>query len=308
MHKCYIYFVSSLYKLQKSKDLDSNPDFNYYKDEIFRGKSKMHHNQDLELAVIKEINTWEIQMIDKDHLNITQSLLYDFGIRVARELYTEAQNILYAQETLTGIDFITLSFREATKEFTREYLSSQLKRNNLNSLNTAKASGLTYNKFRYQLTKFGISIKKIKKSSQEINYEPTLSNTFNPVKTVDEIINSYKRFNKKCLNSLVSYNKKEVANKLLEIVKNHNSDFNQNFNYNEFNQNHIDGLYFQNDYLDLNLKDANKKFKKDYFRHITKKHYNLNLKLETEAQSAKYNLGEIYPLSQELKLKCVLTE
>ena len=268
----------------------------------------MHHNQDLELAVIKEINTWKIQMIDKDYLNIVQSLLYDFGIRVARELYTEIQKIPYVEDILTGIDFITLSFREATKEFTREYLSSQLKKNNFNSLNTAKASGLTYNNFKYQLTKFEISIKKIKKSSQEINYEPTLSNIFNPVKTVDEVINSYKRFHKECLNSFISSNKKKVANKLLEIAKNHTSDFNQNFDYNEFNQNHIDGLYFQNDYLDLNLKDANKKFKKDYFRHITEKHYNLNLKLETEAQSAKYNQAEIYPLSQELKLKCVLIE
>ncbi|MCK5025276.1 MAG: hypothetical protein KAS15_01700, partial [Nanoarchaeota archaeon] len=118
----------------------------------------MHHNQDLELAVIKEINTWKIQMIDKDYLNIVQSLLYDFGIRVARELYTEIQKIPSVEDILTGIDFITLSFREATKEFIREYLSSQLKKNNFNSLNTAKASGLTYNNFKYQLTKFEISI------------------------------------------------------------------------------------------------------------------------------------------------------
>lgn len=271
----------------------------------------MHHNQDLELAVIKEISTWKIQMIDEDYLNIAQSLLYDFGIRVARKLYTEAQNFLYEQETLTGIDFITLSFREATKEFTREYLSSQLKRNNLNSLNTAKASGLTYNNFRYQLTKFEISIKKIKKSSQKRNYDLTLSNIFNPVKTVDEIMNSYKRFHKKCLKSLVSYNKENIANKLLEIAEKQTSDFNQDFNYREFNQNHMQGLYFQDDYLDLNLKDANKKFKEDYFRHITKKHYDLNLKLETEAQSVEYNQGnqgEIFFMRQELKLKCVLTE
>ncbi|MEA3514141.1 MAG: hypothetical protein U9R34_01560 [Nanoarchaeota archaeon] len=267
----------------------------------------MHHNQGLELAVIKEINTWKIQMIDEDYLNIAQSLLYDFGIRVARKLYTEAQDILYAQDTLTGIDFITLSFREATKEFTREYLSSQLKRNNFNSLNTAKASGLTYNKFRYQLTKFGINIQKIKKSSQKINYDITLSNIFNPVEAVDEIMNYYKKSNKKCLKSLISHNKKKVGNKLLEIVNKEIFDFDQNFHYNQPNQNHLQGLYFQNDYLDLNLKDANKKFKKDYFRQITKKHYDLNLKLETEAQSAKYDQEEIFLMGPELKLNFVLS-
>ena len=250
----------------------------------------MDKNKLLELRIIEEIDTWNIQLRygnrspDKYPERAKYSL-YGLGIETAKRIYTKAKEIQKENEGQNrnysdNIDYSNFSFKEATKKFKKEYILSQLKKHNNVPHEAAEASGVTNDAFRHYMMASKIRVREMRKSLPKTDNPAKPEEIFNPVEIAEQVIDSYNDTFKGRLNTLVAYNKQMIANKISEVV----DEIIQNQDPDSKT-----GLYLQDDYTGLNYEDAKSQFRKDYLKHMINKHYCKNLKPVAKAIGIPYS-------------------
>lgn len=209
--------------------------------------------KNLESKVVNEIDSWDlnINVNNKpvkysDKLN---SLLYGPGIDAVRKICDSYNN--------PNLDFTKLPYDKAKKEFIKQYLINNLEKNNLNSRETAESMGISWTNFRQYCKAYGIKIKELKKSKEQTNK----TSQFNPVNIAEGTLGQYEGlFNPQMLNTFLKRKKKVLADRLSKVASDIIGE--------EYS---INGLYADR-YFELPFQWAPEKFKKDYIKHMVKKH------------------------------------
>lgn len=260
-------------------------------------------NVELEQIIMKEIDTWDIQLRNNSSsIKSSQKAkfsLYELGIEAAKKIYAESKTI-QKKKYLEKVDYSNFSFKEAIGEFRREYLLSQLKRHNNVPQEAAKASDVTCDAFRHYMMASKIKVREIRESLSKTD-KP--GNKFNPVKIAEKVIDSYSGVFTGRLKTLVSKNKKLIANRISDVV----GDIIQYDNL-DSNPDPSLGLYLQDDYVELNFEDAVSKFRKDYLKHMVNKHYCKNLRPLAEAIGVNYGAVRVTLTREGIRIKDVLSK
>ena len=261
----------------------------------------MNMKQELEQVIIDEIDTWDIKLRNNSSsINPTQEvklLLYGLAIEAARRIYAETKDDQKKKHS-EGVDYSNLSFKGATNEFMGEYLLSQLERHNNVPEKAAKASAITCDSFRYHMVKSKISVREIRESLSK-TYKP--EKPFDSMEVIEDLIDDYTVNSKSRTKTFLLYNKKKIANRISEVITD------------AIHDSHMDsepssGLYFQDDYIELDFEDARSKFRKDYLEHMIKKHYSKNIKPVAKAMGLTYSSARAALTREGVKLSDVISK
>ena len=259
--------------------------------------------QELEKIIMKEIDTWNINLRNNSSsIKPTQKvkfLLYGLAIEAATRIYAETKNDQKKKHP-EGVDYSNLSFKEATNEFVREYLLSQLERHNNVPQKAAEASAITCDSFRYHMVASKISVREIRESLSKTDKS---EEPFDSMEIIGDLIDSYNVNSKGRIKTFISRNKQKIANRLSEVITDAIDS-----SYLDFKPGPSPGLYFQDDYIELNFKTANRKFKKDYLEHMINKHYCKNLRPVAEAIGINYGAIRVTLTRAGVKLSDVVSK